>query len=332
MNSPRVLPKEPAEDKINDAMKEIPSKEAIQKALDAAYVAFKTTTSGKNASYIPYLAKVPSQLFGLAAVTAQGDVVVAGDSEYAFAIESISKAFNLAPVIDNIGPTALRTKVGADPTGEAFNSVMAIELHGGKPLSPLVNAGAMATVSLVPGDTPDSIWNHILGNLSAFAGADLTVNEEVYSSESKTNQHNRGIAWLLDSYGYFYNDVNTSVDLYTRMCSVAVTVKQLATMGACYANKGINPLTGKRVVKEENIPAILSEICMEGLYDATGDWMFRAGVPAKSGVGGGLVAVVPGCMALAAFSPPLDPSGNTVKGQLALIQVIQALKLNLFQA
>lgn len=313
-------------------MKNIPAKDQILKALEAAYAANKDSKGGANASYIPYLAKVPSDLFGLAAVTAAGDIIAIGDSDYSFAIESISKAFNLATVIDAIGPAALRAKVGADPTGEAFNSVMAIELHGGKPLSPLVNAGAMATVSLVPGDTPDSIWNHILGNLSAFAGNDLTVNEEVYVSESKTNQHNRGIAWLLDSYGYFYNDVNTSVDLYTRMCSVGVTVKQLATMGACYANKGVNPVTGKRVVKEENVPPILSEICMEGLYDATGDWMFRAGAPAKSGVGGGLVAVVPGCLALAAFSPPLDPSGNTVKGQAALIQVIQELGLNLFQA
>lgn len=313
-------------------MKTIPSKEEILKVLTVAYDAYKGTTGGANASYIPYLAQVPSQLFGLAVVTAQGDVITVGDSDYAFAIESISKAFNLGMVIDDISPAALRAKVGADPTGEAFNSVMAIELHGGRPLSPLVNAGAMATVSLVPGTSSDEVWGNILGNLSSFAGEDLSVNEEVYVSESKTNQHNRGIAWLLQSYGYFYNDVDQSVDLYTRMCSVAVNVKQLATMGACYANKGVNPVTGKQVVKTENVSAILSEICMEGLYDSTGDWMFQAGVPAKSGVGGGLVAVVPGCMALAAFSPPLDPSGNSVKGQLALIKVIQDLGLNLFRA
>ena len=313
-------------------MKTLPSKEALQTALNDAYTQVKTVTGGANASYIPYLAQVPSTLFGLAIVTVHGDVITAGDSDYNFAIESISKAFNLGLAMKTIGPKTLRTKIGADPTGEPFNSVMAIELHHGSPLNPLVNAGAMATVSLIEGKTPDAIWQSILGNLSAFAGTALSVNEQVYASESATNQHNRGIAWLLKSYGYFYNDVDTCVDLYTRMCSVNVTAKELATMGACYANGGVNPLTQEQVVPKDIIPSILSELCMSGLYDSTGDWMYQAGVPAKSGVGGGLVAIVPGCLALAAFSPPLDPQGNTVKGQLALIDIIKKLNLNLFSA
>ncbi len=312
-------------------MKKLPSATEIQKALDSAHELFRTNTDGKNADYIPYLAGVPSRLFGLAAVTVNGDIISTGDTEYEFAIESISKAFNLSLVINAIGPAALRTKIGADPTGEPFNSVMALELHNGKPLNPLVNAGAMATVSLVPGDTPDNIWSAIIGNLSRFAGRTLPVNQEVYKSESATNQHNRGIAWLLESYGYFYNKVDTCVDLYTRMCSVSINVKDLATMGACYANGGLNPVTGEKVSEMQYIPSILSEMAMNGLYDSTGDWMYKAGVPAKSGVGGGVVAVIPGCMALAAFSPPLDVSGNSVRAQLALQKVIDDLDLNLFK-
>lgn len=234
--------------------------------------------------------------------------------------------------MDLIGMKQLRTKIGADPTGEPFNSVMAIELHGGKPLNPLVNAGAMATVSLVNGADADEIWANMMNNFNSFANTALTVNQEIYKSESATNQHNRGIAWLLDSYGYFYNTPPMIVDLYTRMCSLNITTAQLALMGSCYANGGVNPVSKKRVAKEENVPPILAEMCMSGLYDSTGDWMYKAGLPAKSGVGGGLVAVSPGKMALAAFSPPLDPAGNTVRGQAALQSIIKELNLNLFRS
>lgn len=303
---------------------------AIQTALNNAHALALTVQGGKNASYIPALAEVPSDLLAVAAVTVQGEVLTAGVADTPFAIESISKAFNLACVMDLIGMQQLRTKIGADPTGEPFNSVMAVEMHGGKPLNPLVNAGAMATVSLVKGSNADEVWANMLANFHRFANAELTVNQEIYKSESATNQHNRGIAWLLDSYGYFYNDPTMIVDLYTRMCSLNVTTAQLALMGACYANGGINPVSQERAVLQENVPPILAELCMSGLYDATGDWMYKAGLPAKSGVGGGLVAVVPGKMALAAYSPPLDPAGNSVRGQAALQSIIKELKLNIF--
>ena len=294
-------------------MSNIPSNEQIRTALDNAYAYAKTVQGGKNASYIPALAQVPSDLLAIAVVTVNGDLLTAGSADAPFAIESISKAFNLAYVMDLIGMKQLRAKIGADPTGEPFNSVMAIELHGGKPLNPLVNAGAMATVSLVNGSDSDEIWGNMIHNFNNFANTALTVNQEIYKSESATNQHNRGIAWLLDSYGYFYNTPPMIVDLYTRMCS-------------------LNPVSKKRVVKEENVPPILAEMCMSGLYDSTGDWMYKAGLPAKSGVGGGLVAVAPGKLAMAAFSPPLDPAGNTVKGQAALQSIIRELNLNLFRS
>ena len=296
--------------------------------MQAAWSRYKDCTAGKNASYIPALAEVDPALFGLAAVTVEGQVVTVGDAEHPFAIESISKAFNLSLVMDALGAEALRSKVGAEATGEPFNSVMALELHSGKPLNPLVNAGAIATVSLVPGNNAAAVWQNILTRFAALACRELSVMDEVYDSESATNQHNKGLAWLLDSYGYLYNEPSQSVDLYTRMCSLAVSARDLATMGACYATGGINPLSTKRVVRRENIHEILADMVMEGLYTGSGSWLYANGLPAKSGVGGGLVCVVPGVMALAAFSPPLDEAGNSVRGRLALTEVISALHLN----
>lgn len=294
----------------------------------AAYDHHKGCTEGKNASYIPALAQVRPSLFGIAAVTVEGQVLTVGDADEPFAIESISKAFNLSLAMDCLGAEALRSKVGAEATGEAFNSVMALELHSGKPLNPLVNAGAIATVSLIPGSNSAAVWENILSRFTALACRELPLMEEVYDSECATNQHNKGIAWLLDSYGFLYNDPTQSVELYTRMCSLAVTARDLATMGACFATGGINPLTTRRVVNRENVHEILADMIMEGLYTGSGDWLYANGLPAKSGVGGGLVCVVPGKLALAAFSPPLDAAGNSVRAQRALTEIIATLELN----
>ncbi len=302
--------------------------QALKEALQAAWERWHNCREGKNASYIPALAQVNPALFGLAAVTVRGEVVTVGDAEQPFAIESISKAFNLSLVMDCYSPAALRRKIGAEATGEPFNSVMALELHGGKPLNPLVNAGAMAAVSLVPGSDADAVWQNIMARFSALAGHELALMDEVYHSESATNAHNKGMAWLLKSYGYLYNEPDTTVDLYTRMCSLAITAKELATMGACYAAGGVNPLTGRRVCKRANVPEILADMVMEGLYTGSGDWLYANGLPAKSGVGGGIVCVVPGKLALAAFSPPLDAAGNSVRAQKALSDIIARLSLN----
>lgn len=300
----------------------------IQKALQSAYDECKDCRLGKNASYIPALAKVSPDLFGIAAVTVDGEVATVGDADSPFAIESISKAFNLSLVMDCLGAETVRRKIGAEATGEPFNSVMALELHSGKPLNPLVNAGAMAALSLAPGATSEAVWLNIAARFEALAGRELVVMKDVYDSESETNQHNKGIAWLLQSYGYFYNDPDQTVDLYTRMCSLAVTTRDLAVMGACYATGGINPLTTRRVVKRQNIHEILADMVMEGLYTGSGDWLYANGLPAKSGVGGGIVCVAPKVMALAAFSPPLDDAGNSVRAQRALSFVIEKLGLN----
>jgi len=308
------------------------SADLIQKAVSDAHRAAMATKGGANADYIPYLASVPSELCGVAVVTVDGDAFVAGDTGFGFAIESISKVFTLALVMDQIGPEAVRTKVGADPTGLPFNSVMALELHGGKPLSPLVNAGAIATASLVPGESADECWARILDMQSRFAGRPIELSDAVNTSEQTTNFHNRAIAWLLYSAGSCYSDPMRAVDVYTRQCSTLITAVDLATMGATLAAGGINPSSKQRVIGADNIPHILAEMTMEGLYTASGDWAYTVGLPGKSGVGGGLLAVAPGSLAIAAFAPPLDSAGNSVRGQVAVSQVARSLGLNLYAA
>lgn len=301
----------------------------VKQAVNEALQRFASNHHGKNASYIPYLAGVPSHLFGISIMFCDGSHAEAGDTGYAFAIESISKVFTLAHVLDEVGPQALRSKIGCDPTGEPFNSVVALELHKGRPLNPFVNAGAMATVSLIKADTAQARWDHIQATYNAFAGRDLTVNEEVYTSEANSNQHNRGIAWLLQSYGYMHAAPMEVCDVYTRQCSVAITCHDLVTMGVALANGGVNPLSGKRVVAAKNVAPILSEMTLNGLYDTTGDWYYKVGLPGKSGVGGGILAVVPGVCAIAAFAPPLDVAGNSVRGQLAAEYLSRTLNLSL---
>lgn len=303
----------------------------LEAVLKQAHSAAESDQSGANASYIPVLAKVPSNLFGLTAVTADGTVIETGDSSYPFAIESISKVFSMALVMEAVGAQEMLKKVGADPTGLPFNSVMALELHRGKPLSPLVNAGAMATVSLLPAVSADEKWQKILDGYSQFAGRRLEVMDAVYTSETATNSHNKGIAWLMSSYGTLYDDPDTTCDIYTRQCSIAITCKDLAVMGSTLANGGVNPITGKAVINPEFLPHIFAEMTMEGLYGASGDFAYTVGLPGKSGVGGGLLAVVPGQLALSAFSPRLDPIGNSVRGQKALRFISDALDLSLYR-
>ncbi len=303
----------------------------LEAVLKQAHSTAESDQSGANASYIPALAKVPSNLFGLTAVTADGIVLETGDSSYPFAIESISKVFSMALVMEAVGAQEMLKKVGADPTGLPFNSVMALELHRGKPLSPLVNAGAMATVSLLPAASADEKWQKILDGYSQFAGHSLEVMDAVYTSETATNSHNKGIAWLMSSYGTLYDDPDTTCDIYTRQCSIAITCKDLAVMGSTLANGGVNPITGKAVINPEFLPHIFAEMTMEGLYGASGDFAYTVGLPGKSGVGGGLLAVVPGQLALSAFSPRLDPIGNSVRGQKAMRFISDALDLSLYR-
>ncbi len=303
---------------------------SIQQTVDEAHRQFAGIKEGKNADYIPFLANIPSNLFGIVIVTNDGKVYKTGDTQYEFGIESISKAFVLAQAMQVVGADYIEKNIGVGATGLPFNSVMAIELEGYKPVSPIVNAGAMATNSLIKGATKEEQFDKILNFFSDLAGRDLKVIDELYKSEAATNQHNRAIAMLLQAYGHMWADPIDACDSYTKQCSVGVTAEDLAKMGAVLANGGIHPVTKKRLINAEYVPKVLAVMGMEGLYESTGSWMYHTGLPGKSGVGGGIVAVVPGKMAIAAFAPPLDAAGNSIKAQKAIEYIVEKLKLNLY--
>jgi glutaminase len=303
---------------------------ALQKIVDEAYDRVKSDHSGKNADYIPYLASVPSNLCGVVIETADGHSYAAGDVDYSFAIESVAKPFTMCLVIQEQGDQAIVAKVGVEPTGLPFNSVRAVEEIKSHTVNPLVNAGAIATVSLVKASSADERWNKILDFYSKFAGAKLSLNNEVYKSEAATNEHNRGIAELLFSYNRLYSDPLEACDIYTRECSVNVTAKQLAVMGATLANGGVNPITGERVLDSKYIPKVLSVMLTAGFYNESGLWSWNTGLPAKTGVGGGILAVVPGKKSIVGFGPPLDESGNSIRAADAIRFIADQLNLSLF--
>lgn len=307
-----------------------PRKEQVQAIVQEAYDKYQGDTRGKNADYIPELAKVDSKLFGIAIVTTDNQSVAVGDTKTPFSIQSIAKVFSLALAMEEQGPDKVFQKIGSEPTGRAFNSPVAVvdmPTHTG---NPLVNAGAIATVSLISGKTPQEKWNRILSFYSKAAGEKLALIDAVYKSEAATNTGNKALSYLLAKYDRIYADPFQSVDVYTKECSVGVNAVQLARMGATLANNGINPATGEQVIKRENVPEILSAMMMAGLYDGSGGWAWHVGLPAKSGVGGGIVAIVPGKGAIAVFAPPLDEAGNSVKAQEVIEYVARKLDYNLY--
>ena len=301
------------------------AKAEVEAALQAAHAKYKGLTEGKNADYIPALAKVPSNLFGIALVTTDGQVYTVGDVDDLFSIQSISKVFTLAEVLQERGEEAVIGGVGVDATGQVFNSIVAVEQYKGHEMNPLVNPGAIATTSMVGGTTEQQIWDRILGIHSAFAGRPLQVNAEVYKSESDTNQRNQAIGMLMHAYGLIKENPARATDLYTRQCSINVNARDLATMAATLANGGVNPVTKKKVIDAAHVPGVLAVMATAGLYDDSGKWLFETGLPAKSGVGGGIIAVSPGKFGIAAFSPPLDAAGNSVRAQKAIADISAAL-------
>jgi glutaminase len=307
-----------------------PRREFVEAAVREAYDKFKNDASGKNADYIPYLAQVDSKLFGIAIVTTDNQVLTLGDVNYTFSIQSISKVFTLALAMEELGPDKVFDKIGSEPTGRAFNSVPAVvdmPTHTG---NPYVNAGAIATTSLISGKDADEKWNKILAFYGKVAGEKLSLIEDVYKSEAATNAGNKALAMLLAKYERIYADPFGSVDIYTKQCSVGVNALQLARMGATLSNNGVNPATGEQVIKREDVPYILSSMAMAGLYDSSGGWAWHVGLPAKSGGGGGIVAIAPGKGAIAVFAPPLDEAGNSVKAQEVIQYVARKLNYNLF--
>jgi glutaminase len=308
----------------------LPGPETVQQLVSEARKRFQSNTDGQNSQVYPALARVSRDLFGVCIVGTSGHVYAAGDTDHEFSIMSVSKPFVFALVCETIGPEAARDKLGANATGLAFNSLAAIEQGNGGRTNPMVNAGAIATTSLVPGATTEDKWRFIHDGLSRFAGRTLPLNEEVYASASDTNFRNRSIARLLQSFDRIYSDAKEATDLYTRQCSLNVNARDLAVMGATLADGGVNPVTRERVVDPAVCHYALAVMVTAGLYETSGDWLYDIGLPGKSGIGGGIVAVSPGKGGFGTFAPPLDAAGNSVKGQLAAKFLSQRLGMDLF--
>src|SRR3954465_3720901 len=297
----------------------------IQRALNAAYTKYKDLQEGKNADYIPALAKVDPKLFGIALITPDGRVYTAGDTTTEVSIQSISKVFTLARILQDSGEKAIEDNTGVDATGMPFNSIIAIEQKKGHEMNPLVNPGAITTTSMVAGANAGDIWNRILQTYEGFAGRQLRVLEDVYQSEAATNQRNKAIGALMYAYGHIKDNPDQATDIYTRQCSVGVNARDLAMMAATLANGGVNPVTHQRVIDAKHVPSVLAVMATAGLYDDSGKWLFTTGLPAKSGVGGGLIAVSPGNWGIAVISPPLDEPGNSIRAQRAITEISNAL-------
>lgn len=308
----------------------LPSPDMVEALVAQAFEQFKSNMEGQNSQVYPALARVASDLFGICVVGTTGRVYAAGDSDYEFTIMSVSKPFVLALVSEVLGPAEVREKVGVNATGRAFNSLEGIERGDDGRTNPMVNAGAIATTSLVPGKSFEEKWSFIHDGLSRFAGRTLPLSEEVYASASETNSRNQSISRMLQSFGRIYMDPAQATDLYTKQCSLNVSARDLAVMSATLADGGVNPITKERVVDPMICHYALAVMATAGLYETSGDWLYEIGLPGKSGIGGGIATVSPGKGGLGTFAPLLDKAGNSVKGQLVAKYLSQRLGMDLF--
>ena len=303
----------------------------IKEVAQEAYELYKNNTDGKNADYIPYLANIVKNLFGISICLLDGKTITLGDSSYRFGIESVSKVHTAILALRQYGADKLLEMIGADATGLPFNSIMAILLEKDHPSTPLVNAGAITACSMVqPVGDADKKWEAIVSNITELCGSAPQLIDELYKSESATNFNNRSIAWLLKNYNRIYDDPDMSLDLYTRQCSLGITAEQLSIAAATVANDGVNPVTKQSVFDASLSPKITSLVATVGFYEHTGDWLYTSGIPAKTGVGGGVMGILPGLLGISAFAPPIDSAGNSVKAQLAIKYIMNKLDLSIF--
>jgi glutaminase len=302
----------------------------FRKTLQEIHAKYRELDEGKVADYIPELALANRDWFGICVVTVDGDIFEVGDSQQLFSIQSVSKPFVFGKALEDHGREAVLKKVGVEPTGEAFNSVVLDEVSN-RPFNPLVNAGAIATTDLVGGkDFADRI-KRILAMFSTYAGRDLHVDNAVFLSERTTGHRNRAIAHLMLNFGMVTEQVQDSLELYFQQCGILVHAHDLAVMGATLANGGVNPVTKQRAIDHEYVKDILSIMLSCGMYDYAGEWAYRVGLPAKSGVGGGICAVVPGVCGIGIFSPPLDERGNSVRGIKVCRELSERFGLHVFE-
>lgn len=298
--------------------------------LEALHAQLAGANAGELASYIPELTKANPDWLGISIVTMDGVAYSVGDAEQLFTIQSISKPFVYGMALADRGQQAMSDKVGVEPSGDAFNSI-SLHPQTGAPLNPMINAGAIATTSLVAGRTTEAQWQRIESSIATFVGHPVTVDESVYQSESSTGHRNRAIAWMLKNFGIIEGEPMASLENYFRQCAIEVSCRDLAYMAATLANGGVNPLTGQRALPAEHVGQVLSVMATCGMYDFAGSWLYEVGMPAKSGVGGGVIAVIPGRFGIAIFSPRLDAKGNSVRGIEACRRISRDFGLHMFQ-
>jgi glutaminase len=307
------------------------AKSPIQDYLQALHARFSDLNEGKVADYIPELKLADPAWFGICIATPDGHVYEVGDCNQPFTIQSVSKPLTYGLALEQHGEAEVLGKIGVEPSGDAFN---AISLHpqSGTPLNPLINAGAIAACSLIAGERMEDKLASILETFSRYAGRQLDIDRTVYQSESDTGHRNRAIGWMLRNFSVIESDPTATLETYFQQCSIRVTCRDLAIMSATLANGGVNPITGQRAIPEKFVANVLSVMATCGMYDASGDWLYRTGLPAKSGVGGGIMAVQPGRLGIAVFSPRLDTQGNSVRGLAVCHALTSELGLHLFDA
>ncbi len=286
--------------------------------------------SGTVASYIPELAKMNPDAFSICVATVDGDVMSVGDDRQLFTIQSISKVFTYGMALEDRGRDILLSKVGVEPTGDPFNSIIRLDENSKRPDNPMVNAGAIATTNLIQGRTATDRLNRILTTFKNYSGRDLYVDSSVFTSERTTGHRNRALAHLMRHFEMVDDRLDETLDLYFQQCALLVDCRDLALMAATLANNGINPRTGDRAIDSEYVRDLLSVMYTCGMYNFAGEWAYRVGLPAKSGVSGGIIAIVPGKMGIAVFSPPLDVHGNSVRGVKVCEELSTAARLHLF--
>ncbi len=302
---------------------------SLQSIVEDLHCQYKSLQKGVVANYIPELAKVSPDLFAICLVTVDGEVYQIGDRDQLFTIQSISKVFAYGLALEDCGRDDVLTRVGVEPTGDAFNAIV-LDEQSKRPYNPMVNAGAIATTSLIKGADATERLNRLLEMFRQYVGHDVFVDISVFTSERATGHRNRAMAHLMLNFGMIQPNIEESLDLYFQQCAVMVNCQDLAVMAATLANKGINPITGKRALQSNYVKDILSVMYTCGMYNFAGEWAYKVGLPAKSGVCGGIIAVVPNKMGIGVFSPPLDSRGNSVRGVKVCEELSRILGLHLF--
>jgi glutaminase len=307
----------------------LPAAATVQSLLDDNFERFRGVEHGALSPVYPALSAADPGLFGLTIVGIEGQVYSSGDTHTEFTLMSCAKPFVFALACQRYGVDQVCDQVGVNATGLPFNSIAAVERDARGRTNPMVNAGALATTGMVVSGDAAGDWAGLLHGMSRFAGRPLTLDEDVYESAAGSNQRNQAIALVLATSGALSSSPSAVTDLYTRQSCVRVTTQDLATMGATLADGGVNPVTGEQVVDADVARATLAVMTIAGLYETSGDWLLRVGLPAKSGISGALVTVSPGKGGLATYSPLLDETGNSVRGQLAAADLARRLGLDI---